>query len=280
MGFPIAILGVLVLGLMLVLFARDRRNANAFPRANADHVHSAYDTFVCVQDTAAPGGTTTTAPANGQPTDSTTTSTTAPTSTTVVAPGDVPGQFLAPFTDATQDVLGIHTHGDGLIHIHPFTDSVAGRKATLGVFLDQVGVKMTNETLTLPNGQTFTEGTTKCQGGKDGQLQVAKWNSVNDAAQGKKPNEIFTSGFDQIRLGASNAFTIAFMPAGSAIPAKSDVATRVANVSDLQPSTTPPANGAPPSTAPANGAPATTAVPGAPTSSPDTATSVPASSSP
>jgi hypothetical protein len=148
------------------------------------------------------------------------------------------------------------------------------------VFLNQVGVTMTNGTLTLPNGQTFTEGTTKCQGGKDGQLQVAKWNSVNDAAAGRKPNEIFTSGFDQIRLGASNSFTIAFMPAGSTIPAKSDVAQRVANVTDLQPSTTAPANGAPPSTAPANGATATTAVPGAPTSAPDTATSVPAASSP
>jgi hypothetical protein len=267
---------------VLVLFARDRRNANAFPRANADHVHSAYDTYVCVPDTAAPGSTTTTAPATGEPSATTTTSTTAPTSTTVAAPGDVPGQFLAPFTDATQDVLGIHTHGDGLIHIHPFTDSVAGRKATLGVFLDQVGVSMTNEKLTLPTGQTYTEGVTKCQGGKDGQLQVAKWNDVNDAAQGKKPNEIFTSGFDQIRLGASNAFTIAFMPPGSTIPAKSDVATRVANVSDLQPSTTAPANGAPPASGapPANGATATTAVPGAPTSAPDTATSVPAPNSP
>src|SRR5437763_1770591 len=124
MGFPVAIGAVLVLGLVLVLFARDRRNANAFPRANTDHVHSAYDTYVCIQDTNAgsTGSTTTTAPGDTStttaPTDSTTT--TAPTSTTVAAPGDVPGQYLAPFTDASQDVLGIHTHGDGLIHIHPF----------------------------------------------------------------------------------------------------------------------------------------------------------------
>ena len=287
MGFPLAIGAVLLLGLVLVLFARDRRDANAFPRANADHVHSAFDTYVCVQDTATNPTTTTTAPAAaGDSTTTTAPTTTAPTSTTVAAPGDVAGRFLDPFTDAQQDTLGIHTHGDGLIHIHPFTDSVAGRKATLGVFLDQVGVSMTNETLRLPTGETFTEGTTKCQGGKDGQLQVAKWNDVSDAAAGKKPNEIFTSGFDQIRLGANNAFTIAFMPAGSTIPSKPDVATRVANVSDLQPSTTAPASGVPP----ASGAPTTGTVPGAtgepsantgapPASSPDTATSVPASSS-
>jgi hypothetical protein len=286
MGFTIAIVAVLVVGLVLVLFARDRRNADAFPRANEDHVHSAYDTYVCVADTTPPASTPTTAAA-GEPSDSTTTtSTMAPTSTTIAAPGDVPGQFLDPFTDAQTDTLGIHTHGDGLIHIHPFTDSVAGRKAVLGVFLDQVGVSMTNDTLTLPTGQTFKEGQTKCQGGKDGQLQVAKWNDANDAAQGKKPNEIFTDGFDQIRLGANNSFTIAFMPPGSTIPAKSDVATRIANVSDLQPSTTaPPASGAPASGAPASGAPASGApasvapASGAPASSaPDTATSVPASS--
>jgi hypothetical protein len=68
------------------------------------------------------------------------------------------------------------------------------------------------------------------------------------------------------------------MPAGSTIPAKSDVASRIANVSDLT-GTTPPASGAP-VVPPDSGAPATNAVPGAPTSSPDTATSVPASSSP
>ncbi|HEX2383969.1 MAG TPA: hypothetical protein VHI95_15095 [Acidimicrobiales bacterium] len=272
MGFPIAIVAVIVLGLMLVLFARDRRNADAFPRANTDHVHSAYDTYVCVQDTTPPE-------ASGD----TTTTTTAPTSTTLAAAGDVPGQYLTPFTDAQEDALGIHTHGDGLIHIHPFTDSAAGRNATLGIFLDQVGVSMTNDTLTLPSGLTFTEGVTKCQGGKDGELQVAKWNNVNDAAQGQKPNEIFTEGFDQIRLGADNAFTIAFMPPGSTIPAKSDVVSRIGNVSDLGPSTTaPPASGAPAtepaSGAPASGAPASEPASGAPASAPDTATSVPASS--
>jgi hypothetical protein len=283
LGFPVAIGAVVLIGLVLVLFARDRRNANAFPRANQDHVHSAYDTYVCVSDAEAAqagGATTTTAPAAAGDAATTTTAETATTagvSTTVAAPGDVPAQFLAPFTDAQQDVLGIHTHGDGLIHIHPFSDTVAGRKATLGVFLDQVNVHMTNDTLTLPTGQTYKEGTTKCVGGKDGQLQVAKWNSVNDAAAGKKPNEIFTSGFDQIRLGASNAFTIAFMPPGSTIPAKSDVAARVANVSDLTPSTTAPASGAPPTSGTVPGATAVPQNSGAPASAPDTATTVPAS---
>ena len=283
-GFPVAIGAVVVLGLLLVLFARDRRNADAFPRANQDHVHAAYDVYTCVEQAAATttGSTTTTVPGATDSTTTTaatdTTTTTAPTSTTIAAPGDVPGEYQPPFTDAHQDTQGIHTHGDGLIHIHPFVDSAAGRNATLGKFLDQVGVSMTDTTLTLATGKVFQEGVTKCAGGKDGELQVAKWNDVKDAAAGHKPNQIFTSGFDKIRLGANNSFTIAFMPAGSTIPAKSDVAQRVANVSDLATTTAPASSGEPASGAPGSGAPAssTTASSGAP----DTGTTVPVTTVP
>jgi hypothetical protein len=252
LGFPVAIGLVIVVGLLLVVFAREKRNADAFPRANKDHVHSAIDIYTCVLDTAAADATTTTSTSTTLAPDSTasdsttttpeTTSTTAPTSTTQANPNDVHGEYQPAPQDATSDVLGIHSHGDGLIHIHPFADSAAGRKATLGVFLDQVGITMTNETLTLPSGSTFTEGTTKCEGGKDALVQVAKWDHVADAAKGGKPNQIFTDGFDKIRLAANESFTIAFMPAGSTIPAKPDVADRIAKVSDLPTTTTAPSS--------------------------------------
>jgi hypothetical protein len=260
LGFPVAIGLVIVVGLLLVVFAREKRNADAFPRANKDHVHSAIDIYTCVVDTSATSGsttttstststtvapgsaasdaTTTTVAADATTTTESTTSTTAPTSTTQANPNDVHGEYQPAPQDAKADDLGIHSHGDGLIHIHPFTDSAAGRKATLGVFLDQVGISMTNDTLILPSGTTFTEGTTKCEGGKDGIVQVAKWDHVADAAKGNKPNQIFTDGFDKIRLGADESFTIAFMPKDSTIPAKPDVANRVAQVSDLGGSTT------------------------------------------
>jgi hypothetical protein len=303
LAFPLAIGAVVLIGLILVLFARDRRNADAFPRANQDHVHAAYDTYVCVPDATGATSPTTTTPAAGEPTTApdpaaASTTTTAPaqttttaapgdssttTSTTIAAPGDVAGQFLPPFADSTApDTLGIHTHGDGLIHIHPFVDSVAGRNATLGVFLDRIGLSLTDDTMTLPDGTVYKEGTTKCQGGKDGQLQVAKWDNASDAAAGKKPNEIFTTGFNKIRLGANNSFTIAFMPAGSTIPAQSDVAQRIANVTDLGPQNTAPGSSGAPSSdvtggsAPAGVAPAS----GAPASAPSIATTVPTSSGP
>jgi hypothetical protein len=262
LGFPVTIGLVLVVGLLLVVFAREKRNADAFPRAKRDHVHASIDIYTCVVDTSATATTTTTTTAttvasdSTAPTDSTTTSTTVPTTTTSPTPttqanpSDVHGEYQPPPQDASkQDPLGIHSHGDGIIHIHPFTDSAAGRKATLGLFLNQVGISMTNDTLTLPSGATFKEGTTKCEGGKDGVVQVAKWDRAADAAKGSKPNQIFTDGFDKIRLGANQSFTIAFMPKDSTIPAKSDVADRIGKVTDIAgttttaPASSPPASG-------------------------------------
>jgi len=241
MGFPVAVALVVVVGLLLVVFARDRRNANAFPRANQDHVHSAIDVYTCVADTSAATTTTTSVPASsdstasGETTTTTapTTTTTSPTPTTQMAANDVHGEFQPPLADVKADSLGIHSHGDGLIHIHPFASASAGRNATMGIFLDQVGVSIPDTTLTLPSGTTFTEGTTKCEGGKDGVVQIAKWDKAADAANGGKPNQIFTSGFDKIRLGENQAYMIAFMPDGSTLKAKSDVLKRIGTVSDL-----------------------------------------------
>ena len=44
------------------------------------------------------------------------------------------GDFLA--VQDPNDPLGIHTHSDGLIHIHPFEEEAAGENATLGVFFE------------------------------------------------------------------------------------------------------------------------------------------------
>jgi hypothetical protein len=302
LGFPAAVVIVIVVGLALIVFARARRDADAFPRAKLDHIHSTIDIYTCVADAAATATSTTTsttattAPASSvAPGDSSTTTssgdttttttpdttaTTLATSTTLANPNDVHGEFQPAPTDAQEDVLGIHTHGDGLIHIHPFADSAAGRKATLGVFLDQVGISMTNESLVLPAGGTFTEGTTKCEGGKDGQLQVAKWDNASDAAKGGKPNQIFNEGFDKIRLGANESFVIAFMPSGSTIPAKPDVQDRINNVSDLGTTTTAPSSEGSGSNAPSDsGASGSSSDPNASSTTATTAGSGSASSS-
>ena len=290
LGFPTAIGAVLILGLVLVAFARNERNSNAHPLVNTgaaganggDHWHEPYSIYTCVTDPSTPAevsATSTTLPSDssssssdsssssqtglGVPaghldaaqtpsTDSTasdtttttdttlpvTTDTTVPeTSTTIAAAGDVPGEFQPFLQDAQQDVLGIHTHGDGVIHIHPFADSVAGRRATLDKFLTQVGARMTNDTLTLPTAAggelVYQEGVTKCLGGKDGVLKVARWDSTKSAANGDKPNEIITSNFGSIRLKNGQAISISFLPDGSTIPIQKDVETRMQQLTDI-----------------------------------------------
>ena len=239
LGFPSAVFLVVVLGLALVFVARGERITNATPKVG-DHIHAAYSTYTCVPDTTAANGSTTTstttAPADASttsiPTDSTTTTAAGP-STTIAGEGDVPGQFQSAFADATQDVLGIHTHGDGVIHVHPFVSSVAGRSATLGVFFDQVGLQISDSKLTLPNGESFEEGVTKCAGGKDGIVEIAQWSSATDAASGARPNAVFKSGFRNIHLSNRQAYTIAFLPDGEQIPIEKNISSRLDTLGDV-----------------------------------------------
>lgn len=49
---------------------------------------------------------------------------------------------------------GIHTHGDGFIHIHPFTSSEAGRNATFGEFLTYGGWSASADSVKLWGGPT------------------------------------------------------------------------------------------------------------------------------
>jgi hypothetical protein len=180
--------------------------------------------------------TTTSAPASDAPTNTTitipTTTVGAP-STTIAGEGDVPGKFQPAFTDATSDVLGIHTHGDGVIHTHPFVSSVAGRGATLGVFFDQIGLQISDTKLTLPNGEVFEEGVTKCAGGKDGIVEIAQWSSATDAANGARPNAVFTSDFRKIHLSERQAYTIAFLPEGNQIPIEKTISSRHDTLGDV-----------------------------------------------
>ena len=43
--------------------------------------------------------------------------------------------------------VGIHTHGDGVIHIHPSSAGGAGENATLGAFLEGAGVTLDDNEL-------------------------------------------------------------------------------------------------------------------------------------
>lgn len=209
-GFPLIILFVLGLGVFLVLFARSSRDANARPlsQANAefDHWHAALGVYDCdtwVYDGSPEGG--------------------------------------AYFVDALQDPAGIHTHEDGVIHIHPFLDSAGGRNARMRFFFADVNIQISDDDVIFPDGTEWKEGEKKCGTGddaQDGQIVIARWNSAQQAADGERPSEIITEDFDDIRFREDREyFTLGFLTDEQLedIPVRPDILATLNNLSDVPP---------------------------------------------
>jgi hypothetical protein len=120
-------------------------------------------------------------------------------------------KFLAPFADAKDDVLGIHTHQDGLIHIHPFEASATGKNANLATFGKQVNMELSDTRLKLPDGTVLKNGGT-C-GGKAAQLELWAWDEPGDATGHK-----ITKDLAQYRPKDQSMVVIAFVADGTQIP--------------------------------------------------------------
>jgi hypothetical protein len=182
-----------------------------------------------------------------------------------------PGLQDAPQANGRTDPYGIHSHGDGLIHIHPTSSVSAGKNAQLGVFLDDVNVKLTEDSLDMPDGPKLTSGKSKC-GSKPGHVRVVEWETP-EAEEEKRvkgdPNDL--------PLKQAQVITIAFVPEGTDIP-KPPSAGDVTNPSDLPsdlgtPTSTPtPESQGASSTTPPSSAPDTST---SPTSAPASSTAPP-----
>lgn len=142
---------------------------------------------------------------------------------------DVCGTFLPNITDQ-KDVSGIHTHGDGVVHIHPFSSLAAGKRATLNVFFKTVNAKVTSSEIRLPGQQAKTNGE-KC-GDKPGVVQVKTWPSAAPDAGGT----MYTGNPSNLRPKDGELVTIAFVPKGDDIP-RPPSADQLSKLSDLGPPT-------------------------------------------
>ncbi len=126
---------------------------------------------------------------------------------------NVCGKELPPLEDAQADVLGIHTHGDGLAHVHPFSTRASGKRATLSRFFDQTGTTVTDDGFKLANGKVYKTGVTTC-GDKPAEVVMAYWSDALTATT-SKPTKIVTSGFGDLRFSNDkSAFTLAVVPKG------------------------------------------------------------------
>ncbi len=80
--------------------------------------------------------------------------------------------------------LGVHSHGDGIIHYHPYSTKASGNRAKLGVFLDVYDVKLTDTELVLPadqGGEKWSTKDIKCDG-KDTEMKVRVWPHYSNPA--------------------------------------------------------------------------------------------------
>ena len=133
---------------------------------------------------------------------------------------NVCGEWKDPIPEF-ESKIGIHTHGDGVMHIHPFSQLGAGANATLGRFLkdakEEGGIEVSLSDTKLDYlGEKVEEGKTKCDGVKDPQLLVAYWKNAADASA---LPEIVTGDFDKFRLTENGgAITIYYGDPDANIP--------------------------------------------------------------
>ena len=123
-----------------------------------------------------------------------------------------------------EDPEGIHTHSDGVIHIHPFASSAAGANARLGVYLDNAGIEVTDDSLTIGD-ETWTEGEDKC-GDEDAEVVVAQWADVQGDGN---PSLVETDPGDLRFRSDGEGYVVAFVPEGTDIP-KPDTAANLAEL--------------------------------------------------
>ena len=87
---------------------------------------------------------------------------------------DGAGGWLEAF-QSDKDDWGIHSHKDGLISIHPFSEEAAGFNATFRLFAESMGVVVDDDRIVLDDGRVLTDGTT-CNG-EPAQVHIRRWNS-------------------------------------------------------------------------------------------------------
>ena len=196
--FPIAVVLVVVLGLLLIVYGRQSRpsDGSGVPRVNDGsnidaHWHAAFGIYTC--DTFQPKITG-----------------------TLEETGiDADGNQV--FLNEKFRILGIHSHGDGIIHYHPASTKSSGNRAKLGVFLESYNIKLTDTELVMPADQGGGKWSTKdfkCDG-KDTQLTVRVWDHYNDTATF---HDVVTD-FNNIRITNDGmVFVIAFVPKDTDIP--------------------------------------------------------------
>lgn len=135
-----------------------------------------------------------------------------------------------PVFEGQVDPDGIHSHGDSLIHIHPYNSSATGDDARLGVFLETMNASIDVDGIFAENGEFDPILTEDGCDGEPAAVKVARWNI--GAAGGPEILEVYEDDFDDIRLlEDGEGFTFALVAVGEdPPPPASDVVASLVGV--------------------------------------------------
>jgi len=196
--FPLVVAIVLVLGVGLIAYARaSRPEASASPpQPGIDHWHAAYGFQICSDEP------------------------------DLVFSGNLEERDAnGVFVNREFNNTGVHSHDDGVIHWHPYTQRAAGNRAKLGIFWENYGLDISDTEMTLPldrmvyqatgeplpddfEWEHVEDGETECAPGEEGSLRVVVWDSANDSGS----SNTYTANFDDIRMADGAVVVVAFVP--------------------------------------------------------------------
>ena len=122
-----------------------------------------------------------------------------------------------PASSQFNDPDGLHTHGDGVFHLHPTNPSASGRNATLGEYFEGANATLTDSEFVTGTNDLFPTTMTE-EVGCDGQpatLQLAVWDNAFDETAEPR---ILTENLADFRFAPGQAITLALLPEGEEPP--------------------------------------------------------------
>ena len=122
--------------------------------------------------------------------------------------------FIPSLNDVAPDESGIHTHGDGLMHMHPFGSRYTGDGANIGNWGETVGLELTDDSVQAA-GIDRSNGDS-C-GDEEGVVQLWAWDGPTDTEPERIQGDLADYDPDD-----QSMFVIAFAPEGTEIPPPPD----------------------------------------------------------
>ena len=122
--------------------------------------------------------------------------------------------FLPNLADPQTPNSGIHTHGDGVVHLHPRSSDATGNNAQLKRFLEATRTELSGDAvLSFSDREALSEDGAEC-GGQPAVLQVARFAPGSDTVESVITEDLADYRFqeDQERV------VIALAPLGADIP--------------------------------------------------------------